>query len=229
MWEQAKPLCGIWPSSKNSRTVFHRLLRADGFLQELCCPADTACRGSSQTSSHVICCPDAFSCSDNVAAYPTHTFECPSSAGDGCCAIGLRCAFELCLEYHYKTLAVFQPLPNHYSTSFVSQGLYDCIMPASMNSVQTSIPPSSISADRVGRACASQNCRPENVGQKGQNLPISDRILGTPTAWRAKVGEIAVKSQAEENWDSKNGKRRLRRLGCVVMGLLLITVVMFVF
>lgn len=60
-------------------------------------------------------------------------------------------------------------------------------------------------------------------------MPISDRILGTPTAWRAKVGEIAVKSQAEENWDSKNGKRRLRRLGCVVMGLLLITVVMFVF
>ena len=98
-----------------------------------------------------------------------------------------------------------------------------------MNFVQTSISLSSLSPERVGRAWASQNCQPENVGQEGQKLPISDRNLGTPTAWRAKIGETAVESQAEENWEGKNGKRRLRRLGCVVMGLLLITVVMFVF
>lgn len=60
-------------------------------------------------------------------------------------------------------------------------------------------------------------------------MPISDKILGIPTAWRAKISEIAMKSQAEENWDGKSGKRRLRRLGCVVMGLSVITVVMFVF
>lgn len=40
---------------------------------------------------------------------------------------------------------------------------------------------------------------------------------------------IAVQSQAEENWDGRKRKRRLRGLGRLVIGLLVITVVMFVF
>lgn len=164
-----------------------------------------------------------------MAGCPTNTFECPASVGGGCCAIGLRCASDLCLEYHYKTLAVFPPLPNLYNTASVSRGFHNCVIPTTMDSVRMSISPGSLSPDGVPGLCVSQNCQPENIRQTGQNLPISDRILGTPTAWRAKIGEIAVKSQAEENWDGKNGKRTLRRLGCVVTGLLLITVVMFVF
>lgn len=208
--------------------VSYPLLLANCLLKEICCPSDTTCRGSSQTSSRVFCCPNTFSCSDNMAECPVHKFECPASVGGGCCDIGLRCAIDLCLEYRYKTLAVFQQSSFHNSTSFISQG-YDCIIPATIGPVQASTLLSSLSSDRAVPTCASQNWQPENISQKGQDLPISDMILGTPTAWRAKIGEIAVKSQAEENWDGKNGKRRLRRLGCVVMGLLVITVVMFVF
>lgn len=92
---------------------------------EICCPPDTICRGSSQTSSHVFRCPNPFSCSDDMAECPMHTFECPASVGGGCCATGLRCASDLCLEYHYKTLAVLQPLPIDDGRSLISQGFYD--------------------------------------------------------------------------------------------------------
>lgn len=196
---------------------------------EICCPPDTTCRGSSQTSSHVFCCPNGSSCSDAMAECPMHTIECPASVGGGCCAVGLRCASDLCLEFHYKTLAVFQPLPTHNRTPLISQGFYDCIIPATVGPVQTSILPSSLSTARVVPTYVSQNCQPKNIIQKGQDLPISDRILGTPTAWRAKFGEIAVRKRAEVNGDGENGVSRLQRLGCVIMGLLLMTVVMFVF
>ena len=205
------------------------LQSTDCLLQEICCPPDTTCCGSLQTSSHVFCCPNAFSCSDSMVQCPVHTFECPASVGGGCCAIGLRCASDLCFDYHYKTLAVFQPLPMHNSTYSISPDSYDCIIPTTMGLVQRSGSLSSVFTDGTGPTCASQKCQPENISQKGQDVLISDTSLGTSIAWGAKIGEIAVESQAEEKWDGKNAKRRLRRLGCVVMGLLVITVVMFVF
>ena len=212
-----------------SRMAFHPFLLTRCLLQEICCPPDTTCRGSSQTSSHVFCCPNAFSCSDNMVECPMHTFECPASAGGGCCANGLHCASDLCFEYHYKTLAVFQPLPMHNSTYSISPEFYDGIIPIAMCLAQRPTSLTSLSTSGAGPVCALQNCQPKVIGQKGQDLPIGDRILEAPTAWRAKIGEIAVTSQAEEKWDGKNGNKRLRRLGCVVMGLLVITVVMFVF
>ena len=213
-----------------TRTVHYPSPLTDCLLQEICCPPDTTGRDSSHTSSLVLCCRYAFSCSDNMVECPLHTFESPATVGGGCCAVGLRCASKLCFEYRCTTLAVCQPLSFHNSTSFNFPDLYDCIISATRGLVQASSPPSSHSIDNVVPASASHNCQPENTIQKGQDLSISDSILGTPTAWRAKLGEIAVKSQAEDNWDGKNGgKRRLRRLGYVVIGLLVITVVMFVF
>lgn len=32
--------------------------------------------------------------------------------------------------------------------------------------------------------------------EKGQNLPIEERILGTPTAWKAKEGEVVAVGMA---------------------------------
>ena len=120
---------------------------------------------------------------------------------------------------------VLQPLPIQNGTSSIPQGFYDCIIPGLM---RTSTPPSSLSTERILPICASQKCQPENVNQKNQDLPISDIIIKTSRLWRAKIGEIAVRSQAEENWDGKNRERRLRRLGCIVFGLVVVTVVMFV-
>ena len=119
---------------------------------------------------------------------------------------------------------VFQPLPISNSTSPTHQGFYDGNILATKGSVQSSILPSSLSTDKVLPTYAFQNCHPENISQKPQDLPITDRFLGIPTAWRAKIGKIAVNSQAEENSDGTDRKRGLR----VVIGLSVITVVMFV-
>lgn len=160
---------------------------------------------------------------------PGHAFECPASVLSGCYAIGLRYAFDLCIEYHYTTLAKLQPLPAENNTALVSQGFYDCIIPAIIGAMQTETPSCSLSTDKALTTCASQNCQPENVSQEGQDPPFSDTILGNPFTWRAKMGGVAVQSQAEENWDGKKRKRRLRGLGRLATGLLAITVVMFVF
>ena len=160
---------------------------------------------------------------------PEHTRECPASARVSCCAIGLRCASDLYIEYQYTALALLQPLPAKNNTPFTSQGFYGCVIPAILGAMRIESPSCNPSTDGTLPTCASQNCQPENASQQGHDLPTSDTILGKPTAWGAKIGEIAVQSQAEENWDGKNKKRRLRRLGRVVVGLLVVTVVMFVF
>ena len=77
--------------------------------------------------------------------------------------------------------------------------------------------------------CGSRYCLPESISHHSRDVPIDDRSLEASAAWGAKMGKIAIKSQADESWDGKKGKKRLRRLGCVVMGLVVITVVMFVF
>lgn len=160
---------------------------------------------------------------------PRHAFECPASVIGGCCTIWLRYASDLYTEYHYTALAKLQPLPAENNTAFISQGFYDCIIPAIIGAVQTETPSCSVSTNRPLPICASRNCQPENVSQESQDLPISDTILGSPFTWRAKTDGIAVQSQAEENWDGRKRKRRLRGLGRLVIGLLVITVVMFVF
>ena len=183
-----------------SRMVSHPLLLTDCQLQKIHCPPDTTCHGSSQTSSHVFSCPNDFPCSDNMSECPMNTFECPASFCGGCCAVGLRCTSDLCFEYHYKTLAVFQTLPIPNSTSSIPQGLHDCIFPATIGPIQMSTLPRSLFTDRVIPTCTSQNCPPENISRKGQDLPISDRILGNSTAWRA-------------NWRDRHKKPGGRELG----------------
>ena len=160
---------------------------------------------------------------------PKYTIECPTSARDGCRVIGLTYASDPRIEHGCSASAEFQALPAENSTSSISQGSYDCIILAFIRPVQTETLFNIISTDRALPTCASQCSQKENVSQEGQDLPLSDTKLGNPTAWRAKAAEIAVRNQAEENWDSKDRKRRLRRLGRLIIGLLVITLVMWVF
>ena len=153
----------------------------------------------------------------------------PTNGGDGCCSIGLRCRFDLCLEYNDEMLAVFQLLHTHKGTSFNFQGFYSCSIPATTGPVETPTLPSSRSTGQVVPTCASHKCQPKDINQKNQGLRISHRIPGTQAARRPKIDEIAVKLQTEEDWEGKDRKRRLRRLRCVVMALVVKTVVMFVF
>ena len=157
-----------------------------------------------------------------------HMFESPTFVGGGYCVIYQHYAPDRCFESHPERSEAFQPLPINCASSF-SQGYNNCIIPATENPAPTSTPLSSLSTNRAVPKYASQNRQPENISQKGQDCPISDDFLGTQTAGEAKMRGFTVKSQTEENWDGKNGNRRLHRLGCVVMGLLVITVVMFVF
>lgn len=222
MWEQAKPLCSVWPSSMALRLASHPMLLTYCQLQEICCPPNTTGRGLAQAFSYIFCCPKAFSC-----CY-LNEWHIPTPGGDGCCAFSLRCEPDLRFEYDDKMLAVIQRLPIHKGTSFNSQGLYNCPIPATIGPVKTPTLPSSLSTGQVVPKCASQTCQPGKNSQKDQVLRINDRTPGTQTAWRSMIDDIAAKSQAEEDWDGKNRKRRLRRLGCVVMALVVITLVMFI-
>ena len=169
------------------------------------------------------------SCSDGVDEGPEYTFERPAAASGGLYAIGLRYASDLSTEYYFSALVVLQPLSAQNSTSFTPQGFYDFIIPVFVGHVQTEIVRSSLSTDRVLPTYTSQNCQFENVSEEGQDMPTSGTVLGNPTPWRAKIGETAMQSQAEEKWDGKDRKRKLRRLGRVLVGLLVITVFMWVF
>ncbi len=215
---------------------------------ELCCPPNTACLRSSHTTSHMFCCPYGMSCGLNSPAQcPVHTFECPHDLHGGCCAIGLRCASDLCLEYHYKTLAVFKPTPVIGDISSILSHASDRAGAATiatsffqpLESSDRAIAAATIPAQNVllsespGSAAvkptwAWPNCQPGVPGYRAQNLPISDRILGTPTATRARIGEVAMESQADEGGESKSRQNRLKRLGCLLAGFVFITVVMLI-
>ena len=164
----------------------------------------------------------------NIGECSKNTVNCPTSARGGCRVIGLTSASDPCIENGYATSAEFQALPAENSTSSISQGLYDCMILSFIGPVQIETLNSLVSTDRALPTCESQCSQPENVSQEGQDLPISDKNLGNPSAWRAKAGEIAVRNQVEENWDGKERKRRLRRLGRLIIGLLVITLVMWV-
>ena len=199
------------------------------FFEDISWQPDTTLRGSLQTSSDASYCSSDSSCSDDMGECPKYPIKCPISARGGCRVIGLTCASDPCIEHGYSSSAEFKSLPAENSTYSISQGSCDCIVLAFLGPVQTEFLPSIVSTDRAPPTCAAQCSQPENVSQEGQDLPISDTNLGNPTAWRAKVGEIAVRNQAEENWDGKDRKRRLRRLGRLIIGLLVITLVMWVF
>lgn len=98
----------------------------------------------------------------------------------------------------------------------MNAGAQDVILPTSSSTVVTAT------------SCASPHCEPGTSEERPLNLPISDRILGTPTAWRAKIGEIAVTSEADEGLDSKKSQKRLIRLICITAGMAFITVFMMV-
>ena len=191
---------------------------ADPGVQELCCPPGTRCIPSSHTFSHIMCCPYFSSCSDSVAQCLIHTFERPSALGGGCCASGPRRALHLCLEYQYKTLAVFQPIQIPGPTP----DFIECVLAETSVAPLEVPPPGNQINEKRTQICTWSDCAPDGATDGVQDLPISDRILGTPTAWRAKIGEAAVTSQADEVWEKKEGSKRLRRLGCVVAGLVLI-------
>ena len=176
---------------------------------EICCPADTACYPTSNGPSPIFCCSLSFhACSTDLPLFcPLRTFPCPTSLAGACCPVGLRCASSLCLEYEYKTQAVFS------SSSVPETQLGETFLgtlPATTIPAHTVIPPGSPLAGANAPTCIppNPNCQPGTPGKSVIELPISDRVLGTPTAWRAKVGEIAVESRASRDCESKMSCRR---------------------
>ena len=195
----------------------------------MCCPPGATCRRSSHTPSHVLCCPSGWSCSPLTSAQcPPHTFQCPSSVGGGCCPVGLRCGSDLCLEYLYKTLAVYVPLQIPGIPSPAPLNGENCALSTAIANAQNLILPTSSSTVVTPPTCTWPKCDPGTSDESPLNLPISDRILGTPTAWRAKIGEIAVTSDADEGVDSKDSRKRLIRLVCITAGMASITMLMMV-
>ena len=195
----------------------------------MCCPPGATCRRSSNTPSHVLCCPFGWSCSQLTSAQcPPHTFQCPSSVGGGCCPVGLRCGSDLCLEYLYKTLALYVPLQIPGIPSPAPSDGENCALSTMFPDAQNLNLPASSRTLVTAPTCAWPNCDSGASDGSPLNLPISDRILGTPTAWRAKIGEIAVTSDADEGVDSKDSRKRMIRLVCITAGMASITMLMLV-
>ena len=165
-----------------------------------------------------------------MVGVPRDAFKYPISVDDGSWATGLGSTSTVCLEYLNNALVAFQSIGNSRFT--VPQGLCDCIVPSATGVVQMSTSADNLITDRVFLRCALKDYphgAQETVSQKNQRVSISDRVLRGPMAWRAKIGEFAEKSHAEENWESMNRNKRLRRPRAVAMGLLVITVVMLAF
>jgi len=74
-----------------------------------------------------------------------------------------------------------------------------------------------------------QHVRPaDSKVDAGETIPepdkrISARMLGTPSA---KNSQVVMTSDGEEGLKDKGGKKRLRRLAVVMVGVLIITIVM---
>ena len=101
------------------------------------------------------------------------------------------------------------------------------VLPTPNIATQHPLPLPNPVAGAAAPTCAWPDCQPGFPGKRPMNLPISDRILGTPTAWSAKTGEVAA-SQADEMTDSKETQKRLIRLACVWGAMTLISVLMVV-
>lgn len=66
----------------------------------------------------------------------------------------------------------------------------------------------------------------ENVIARKRKPPAIGTYPETRTAWRTPIRETEVVGQANKDWDVDFGQKRIRRLPCLVLGLLIITVIM---
>ena len=181
-------------------------------IQELCCPANTTCQRAVHTESHVICCPDGFRCSHStmIAICPFQTFACPLSLHGGCCPVGMKCAHSQCLEYEYKTLAVFRSIPAIVQqcplTAVIVQ---ETVLPPNSSPSQPSAAAYALSSTgsspshATSPACmlADHLHNLDTPVKSVTDLPIGERTWGKPTAWSAKIGEIAISRGAERLFD----------------------------
>ena len=101
----------------------------------------------------------------------------------------------MCLEYEYKTLRAYTPLTITISTPTEHVDLYP-IMPTPQVTEPSAPSDNQMTAEAGYPTCAWPNCRPGTPGLKVMELPISDRVLGTPTATSAKMAEVAYSSGA---------------------------------
>lgn len=200
---------------------------SDPLLQEICCSPNTSRRSFSHTPSHMFCCPPNIDCSTSAPIFcRIHNFECRASVGHGCRSIDLPCISDLCLEYNHKTLALFASFPFTEKTSSSSFKAFDRTSEPTNESVYPNLPAGNPISGLADHTCEWPNFQPGISGKIVQGIQISKQILGTPTASRAKIGEVAIESQADEGWDGGQGYSKMQKLGCVVVILMLVTVVM---
>lgn len=149
-------------------------------------------------------------CPANVLlSCPAHTFSCPPWVGDGCCAIGLYCNPNMCLKYEYKTLRAYSPLTITISVVTENVEFY----PTTSTSEITTPPDSHVTTAMGYSTCAWPNCQPGISGLKVLELPISDRVLGTPTAPSARMAEVAYGSGARNLRPLSRERARLVSVG----------------
>ena len=195
----------------------------------MCCPPNSTCHHSSRTPSRILCCPHGRTCGPDASAHcPLHTFQCPGFVGGGCCLVGLRCSLDLCQVFSYKTLAVYKPLQISENLMSKPSGSDQSTAPTSSANPQDVLLQAESNMGLTATTCTLPSCQSASFEEGPLNLLTSDRIRGKSTAFRAKVGETAVRNEADDGLDGKDGRRRLIRLTCTTAGMAFITLLMMV-
>ena len=178
--------------------------------------------------SHILCCPSDSNCfhAGIVTICPSHTFACSPSLHGGCCPVGFSCAQLHCLEYEYKTLAAFgsiQTIQQQYPPQ-VPVAQIAASSPSS-HILQPAKPAYSINPTKnpqshgTSLACAAHEtiCEPSIPMKNILDLPIGERTWGKPTAWSAKIGEVAISQGIGQHRGAKSmGERFIRLLGRLI-------------
>ena len=128
-------------------------------------------------------------------------------------AVGLRCARFHSLKYDYQTLADFASIqsirqqypPRILLTAVVTSSPASPILQPPDNAAGTISSPLSLTT-------VDAPCNPSSLVESTMNLPIAERTWGKPTAWSAKIGEVAISGGNAESFKVEFAKERFIKL-----------------
>ena len=144
------------------------------------------CRTSKTTSSGLVCCPLRADCGiEHRLTCPATFFECSAEMGGGCCRRGQHCSITSCDEYSRQA-------HHDHPTQPTTQPSTDVPTPVNL----TAVPMRTVQAGSpiTGPAyptCLNKTCHGGQPGTLVEQLPLSQRMLGTQVASFPKMGNVA--------------------------------------
>ena len=177
-------------------------------IQGLCRPLNTSCHYASDALARAFCCPQNSENLDSPIQCTEYTLQRSAGTDGGCRPAGFPCAADKSI-YQYKTSAVL-PFYKAFTLGEIEKSDSRASVTAATVNLMLQIPPQG------------------QVILVEQDKRVSERNPGIPTAWRARIRQVAVASHAGEDLDIETGRQRLQYLYYSLFGLLVVTVIMLV-